>query len=148
MAEITLQKVGGRRVIGTSDLAYCNTRYHSPYLARLDPAGELEWQDKEYLGYGKRREPYYVVEALRPGDLIQAAGGSGGNKYPFRGRVVSIDDRTLTVEPIDSRTWSNLVAERKAQPAAIDVDFEPILALARGLSAEQRRTLARRIIAL
>lgn len=113
MAQVNTEQVNGRQCIGVGKLVYCNTKYHKPYLARLDEAGEMDWQVREYVGYGKHRHTYYVVEALQPGDLIQCAGGSGGNKYPFKGRVISLDEATLEVEDLSDKTWSNLVAERK-----------------------------------
>lgn len=113
MSQVKTEQVNGRQCIGTNALVYCNTKYHRPYLARLDEQGEMDWQDREYVGYGKHSRAYYVVEALQPGDLIQCAGGSGGNKYPFKGRVVALTEDTLEVEEIDDKAWSNLLAERK-----------------------------------
>lgn len=111
--EVKLQRVNGKRVIGTSSLVYCNTKYHAPYLAVIDDAGEMVWQDKEYIGYGKNRETYYSVEELNPGDLIKAAGGSGGNKYPFTGWVMEITDEVLIVEEVSQKDMSNILADRK-----------------------------------
>lgn len=106
-------EANGRKVITTGDLVYCNTKWHKPYLAVVGPDGEFVWQDKEYSGYRKHRETYYVVEALRVGDLIQAAGGSGSNKYPFKGRVVEIDDLGMVVEKMTDREFGNAVAALK-----------------------------------
>lgn len=111
---IKLDKVAGKRVIGTSSLVYCNTKYHAPYLAVIDAEGEPIWQEKEHIGYGKHRETYYVVEKLKVGDIIKAAGGSGGNKYPFIGQVVNLTETELVVEEIGEKELSNILAERKA----------------------------------
>lgn len=114
---VEFEKVNGRWCIDVCALCYCNTKYHAPYLARLTKTGEMEWQDKEHLGYGKHRQTYYVVENLRPGDYIQAAGGSGKNKYPAKCRVTDItfdgDAPGMTIEYISDQRWSNLVAERR-----------------------------------
>jgi len=118
--EVQMTKVNGRWCIGTSALIYCNTKYHAPYLGVIGPDGNLLWQDKEYVGYGKHRETYYVVEGLKAGDLIQAAGGSGTNKYPFHGRVISVDLETgvMEVEDIPDKEWGNVLAELKRQSTA------------------------------
>ncbi|GEM_PF-2599456 len=128
--KVTLTRVNGRKVIGSNDLVYCNTKYHSPYLAVISADGEMIWQEKIYSGYGKRRSTYYSVEKLMPGDHIQAAGGSGGSKYPFKGRVISITDTEIEVEQLSDEEFSNVLAERQqtktkntqttttAQPAA------------------------------
>jgi hypothetical protein len=113
MKTINLSKVNGKKAIGSSDLVYCNIKYHTPYLAVISPAGEMLWQEKLHSGYGKHRETYYNVENLKPGDYIQAAGGSGGNKYPFKGKVVELTDTTLIVEEIQDTEFSNIIAERK-----------------------------------
>ena len=113
MTTIKLDKVAGKRVIGTSDLVYCNTKYHAPYLAIIEN-GQMNWQEKVYIGYGKHRETYYSVETLKVGDLIKAAGGSGGNKYPFVGRVVNLSDTELEVESISEKELSNILAQVKS----------------------------------
>jgi hypothetical protein len=114
MTTIKLDKVSGKKVISTGDLVYCNTKYHAPYLAVIDDNGNPIWQEKVYIGYGKHRETYYSVEGLQAGDIIKAAGGSGGNKYPYVGRVVSVSDTHLEVEPISEKEMSNILAERSA----------------------------------
>lgn len=116
---ITLSRVNGRKVIGSSDLVYCNTKYHAPYLAVISPAGEMIWQEKVHSGYGKHRSTYYSVEELEPGDYIQAAGGSGGNTYPFKGRVISITDTEIEVEKLTDEEFSNIIADRKKSAAAL-----------------------------
>lgn len=115
---VKTRTVGGRQVITTSNLVYCNTKYHAPYLAVVR-GEDFDWVDKEFVGYGKYRETYYVVENLQPGDLIQAAGGSGGNKYPFKGRIVSIDDEELVVEEMNEVDFSNARIV-KAEPRSLD----------------------------
>lgn len=117
MKTINLSKINGKKAIGSNDLVYCNTKYHTPYLAIISAAGEMDWQEKLYSGYGKHRETYYNVENLKPGDYIQAAGGSGGNKYPFKGKVVDPITDTLNVEEISDSEFSNIIAERKAKAA-------------------------------
>ncbi|MGI9951413.1 CRISPR-associated protein Csx16 [Moorellaceae bacterium AZ2] len=121
MKTVEIQKVNGRYVIPTNALVYCNTKYHKPYLAVVSPSGEMIWQDKEYVGYGKHRQTYYVVEELKPGDLIQAAGGSGTNKYPFKGRVVSIDLEAgiMEVEELSDIEFGNIIAELKNKERVI-----------------------------
>ena len=113
MKTINLSKVNGKKAIGSGDLTYCNTKYHAPYLAVISAVGEMNWQEKLYTGYGKHKEAYYSVEALKPGDYIQAAGGSGGNKYPFKGKVAELTETTLVVEEIPDAEFSNIIAERK-----------------------------------
>jgi hypothetical protein len=141
---VKTQKVNGRHVITTNALTYCNTKYHRPYLAVISPDGEMIWQDKEYVGYGKHRDTFYVVEDLQPGDLIQAAGGSGNNKYPFKGRVVAIDLEagTLEVEEIGDVEFSNIIAELKNKKDA-DEKFtdeeKAIIEALKALSPERRR---------
>ena len=105
MKSATIETVGGRKVIRPNALVHCNEKYHAPYLAVLDDQGEMIWQEKIYIGYGKSRQTFYVVEELQPGDLIQCAGGSGGNKYPFKGRVLTVDLEAgkLEVEEIGER---------------------------------------------
>lgn len=113
MKTIELETVAWKKVIGASDLVYCNTKYHAPYLAVLKPGQDKpEWQQKVYVGYGKHRQTYYVVEKLKPGDIIKAAGGSGKNEYPYHGRVVSVDDRELVVEEISLKELSNLMVAK------------------------------------
>jgi hypothetical protein len=113
MKTINLSKVNGKKAIGSDDLVYCNTKYHAPYLAIISSIGEMNWQEKLYIGYGKYREAYYNVENLKPGDYIQASGGSGGNKYPFKGKVAELTETTLVVEEIPDAEFSNIIAERK-----------------------------------
>jgi hypothetical protein len=119
---IKFQKINGRWAIDTNALCYCNTKYHAPYLARLTDAGEMEWQEKTYLGYGKHRRTYYIIENLRPGDYIQAAGGSGKNKYPAKCQVVDIsfdgETPSMVIKYISDQEWGNLVAERKKNAPA------------------------------
>lgn len=116
--KVTLSRVNGVWVIASDDLVYCNLKYHSPYLAVLTPAGEMDWQEKVSSGYGKHRSVYYSVQKLQAGDYIQAAGGSGGNKYPFKGRVVSLSDTELEVEKLTDEDFSNIIAERKKNAAS------------------------------
>jgi len=113
LTAVETDKVSGFQVIRYDALVYCNLKAHAPYLARITDTGEFDWQQKVFLGYGKRRETFYVVENLEPGDLVQCAGGSGGNTYPFKGRVISLTETTFTVDEIDPKTWSNLIARRK-----------------------------------
>jgi hypothetical protein len=142
MKTVKIQKVNSRSVITTNALVYCNTKYHSPYLAVISPEGEMDWQDKEHVGYGKHREVYYVVENLQPGDLIQAAGGSGGNKYPFNGRVVTIDLEAgnLEVEELSDVEFSNLIAERKKTvPPKLSDEEKALVDALKKLDPERRR---------
>jgi hypothetical protein len=111
MKTINLSKVNGKKAIGSGDLTYCNTKYHAPYLAVISVAGDMTWQEKLYTGYGKHRDAYYSVEALKSGDYIQASGGSGGN--PFKGKVAELTETTLIVEEIQDAEFSNIIAERK-----------------------------------
>jgi len=113
---IKTEQVQNRQVIGTSDLVYCNTKYHTPYLAKLDSQAEMDWQDKIYVGFGKNREAYYSVDKLQAGDIISAAGGSGGNKYPYRGRVVALNADSIEVESLSEKEYGNIIAERRAKP--------------------------------
>lgn len=115
--EIKITVVEGRQVIGTGDLVYCNTKYHRPYLAVVR-GEEMDWQEKIYVGYGKRRETYYIVEALQPGDLIQAAGGSGGSKYPFKGKILQIGDDVLILEEMTDVEFGN-ARKAHAEPAPL-----------------------------
>lgn len=115
MKTINISKINGKKAIGSDDLVYCNTKYHAPYLAVISEAGEMVWQEKLYSGYGKHRQTYYNVENLKLGDYIQAAGGSGGNKYPFKGKVAELTETTLTVEEISDIEFSNIIAEKKAK---------------------------------
>ncbi|MBW1947565.1 MAG: hypothetical protein JRI33_06455 [Deltaproteobacteria bacterium] len=113
--EITVKigKTNGRPTIGCQSLVYCNTRYHRPYLA-IVRGKEMDWQPIEYVGYGKKADPHYVVENIQPGDLIQVAGGSGGNKYPFKGRVVSITENELMVKKLSDAEFGNARANYTA----------------------------------
>jgi len=113
MIEVKTTIVNGKRCIKVNAFTYINTKYHKPYLAVLSPDGEPIWQEKEYVGYGKNAEVYYSVENLRKMDVIKAAGGSGGNKYPFTGIVIDIDDNSITVDSIDYKDFNNMVAKRK-----------------------------------
>jgi hypothetical protein len=90
-------------------------------LGKLDQYGDFDWQDREYLGYGKHCEVYYVVENLEAGDYIQCAGGSGGHKYPFKGEVIERTATTLTVRQMDNREWSNVKSRlKKSRPVQED----------------------------
>lgn len=113
MKTINLSNVNGKKAIRSNDLVYCNTKYHAPYLAVISAAGEMVWQEKLYSGYGKHKDVYYNVETLKPGDYIQAAGGSGGNKYPFKGKVAELTETTMTVEEISDVEFSNIIAGKK-----------------------------------
>lgn len=115
---VKIETVNGRPVIKYDSLTYCNLKYHSPYLAVISSAGDMIWQDKEYTGYGKHRVPYYDVSKLKAGDLIQMAGGSGGNKYPYKGRVIERNAEELTVEKISDQDFSNMVAALKIEAPA------------------------------
>lgn len=139
---VKIQKVNGRSVIGTGSLTYCNTKYHTPYLAVISPVGEMDWQEKVYVGYGKHRETFYCVENLKPGDLIQCAGGSGGNKYPFKGEIVAIDLEagTLEVNQVDDVWFSNAIAERKkAAPLELSDEEKALVEALKILDPERRR---------
>ncbi len=118
MTTINLSNVSGKKAIRSNDLVYCNTKYHAPYLAVISASGETVWQEKLYSGYGKHRDTYYNVENLKPGDYIQAAGGRGGNKYPFKGKVAELTETTLTVEETSDIEFSNIIAEKKAKVQA------------------------------
>lgn len=104
-------------------LTYCNLKYHAPYLAKVSPQGEMMWQDKEYVGYGKHRDVFYSVANLQVGDIIQVAGGSGGNKYPYKGKVVEKTDEKIVFEELSDQEFSNIIAERKATKP---VEIKPI----------------------
>ena len=139
---VQIEKVNGRFVIGTDALTYCNTKYHTPYFAVISPAGEMNWQEKVYVGYGKHRKTYYVVENLQLGDLIQCAGGSGSNKYPFKGRVIAIDldAGTLEVEKLNDVEFGNLVAERKKSiPPALTNEEKALVEALKALDPERRK---------
>jgi hypothetical protein len=113
MITVDTTTVQAKQCIGTSALVYCNTKYHKPYLARIAADGEMDWQERVYTGYGKHSQAYYVVEKLQPGDFIQCAGGSGDNKYPFKGKVISVGDDYIEIEELADKAFSNIVAERK-----------------------------------
>lgn len=120
MKEINIEKVNGKPVIAHDALTYCNLKYHAPYLAKVSPQGEMVWQDKEYVGYGKHRDVFYSVANLQVGDIIQVAGGSGGNKYPYKGKVSEKTDEKIVFEELNDQEFSNILAERKAtKPAEI-----------------------------
>ncbi len=114
MKEISIEKVNGKPVIAHDALTYCNLKYHSPYLAKVSSQGEMVWQDKEYVGYGKHKEVLYSVANLQFGDIIQVAGGSGGNKYPFKGKVSEKTDEKIAFEELTDQEFSNILADRKA----------------------------------
>lgn len=120
MSEIKIEKVNGKPVMAHDALTYCNLKYHAPYLAKVSPQGEMMWQDKEYVGYGKSRDVFYSVANLQVGDIIQVAGGSGGNKYPYKGKVVEKTDEKIVFEKLSDQDFSNIIAERKAtKPAEV-----------------------------
>lgn len=104
--KIKTRTINGTQVISTSDLKYCNTKYHAPYLAIVQ-GNEMDWQRKIYVGYGKRQEIYYDVSNLKAGDLIKAAAGSGGNKYPFTGRIISRNETEINVLEMSEIDFSN-----------------------------------------
>lgn len=116
MFEVKTQKVNGKRCVAVNSFGYINTKVHKPYLAVMNAVGDPVWQDREYIGYGKHSEVFYCVEKLKPGDLIKAAGGSGGNKYPFVGIVKEVQEDALMVESMDYQEFGNIIAERKAAP--------------------------------
>ena len=124
--DVKIEKVNGFNCIASWSLKHFNIKYHAPYLARIDDNGEFDWQPKQYVGYGKRRDVYYDIEALMPGDLIQAAAGSGTNKYPFKGRVLSITDTILEVEELSDKEFGNLVAELVNKPKQTQVTIEEL----------------------
>lgn len=107
--EYDLEKIGGEWCLKYNEVIYCNDRYHKPYLAKVE-GGEFEWQDKKYTGYGKNRIAYYSVSELAVGDYIQMAGGSGGNKYPWKGQVTEIDREigTITLYQMSDEEFSNV----------------------------------------
>lgn len=107
---IDFDTVKGQKVIGTGALGYCNTKYHRPYLAVVRAGEEMDWQEKLYEGYGKHQSVYYSVADLLAGDLIKAAGGSGGNKYPHKARVLEIFDDHMIVETLSDKAFGNAVA--------------------------------------
>lgn len=120
MSEIKIEKVNGKPVMAHDALTYCNLKYHAPYLAKVSPLGEMMWQDKEYVGYGKHRDVFYSVANLQVGDIIQVAGGSGGNKYPYKGKVAEKTDEKIVFEELSDQEFSNILAERKStKPAEI-----------------------------
>lgn len=123
MSEIKIEKVNGKPVMAHNALRYCNIKYHSPYLAKISPQGEMVWQDKEYVGYGKHKEVFYSVANLQVGNVIQVAGGSGGNKYPYKGIVVEKTDEKIVFEEMSDQEFSNMIAERKATKP---VEIKPI----------------------
>ena len=116
---IAIQEVNGRLCVSTGAFGYCNTKYHKPYLAVVDDLGRFTWQPREYVGYGKNRVCYYVVENLKAGDVIQAAGGSGSNKYPHKGTIVSVDldGMTLEFEKLSDKEFGNIVKRYQRQSA-------------------------------
>jgi hypothetical protein len=124
--EVSIQRVNGTPVIAHGALKYCNLKYHKPYLAAISEHGDMLWQDKEYVGYGKHKEVFYSVGNLIAGDIVQAAGGSGGNKYPFKGRVVDKTDDTIVFEELSDQEFSNILAERKASKPAEVKAAEPL----------------------
>lgn len=113
MEEIKIEKANGKPVMAHNALTYCNLKYHAPYFAKISSQGEMVWQDKEYVGYGKHKEVFYSVANLQVGDIIQVAGGSGGNKYPYKGKVVEKTDEKIVFEELTDQEFSNIVAERK-----------------------------------
>lgn len=115
MSEVKIEKVNGKPVMAHDALTYCNLKYHAPYFAKVSTQGEMMWQDKEYVGYGKHKDVFYSVANLHVGDIVQAAGGSGGNKYPYKGKVVEKTDEKLVFEQLSDQEFSNIIAERKAQ---------------------------------
>ncbi|MDD5435355.1 MAG: hypothetical protein PH343_08000 [Nitrospira sp.] len=118
MDEIKIEKVNGKPVMAHDALKYCNLKYHAPYLAKISPTREMIWQDKEYVGYGKHKEVFYSVANLQVADIIQAAGGSGGNKYPYKGKVVEKTDEKIVFEELSDQEFSNIIAERKTSKPA------------------------------
>jgi hypothetical protein len=67
----------------------------------LDPKFGL---NRDFLGRAfydaKGKSGGYAVDALKPGDIIEEAGGAGKKVYKEYARVVSIDDTTLEYEYI------------------------------------------------
>lgn len=110
---VNTEQIKGEQVIKFNSFAHVNTRHHKPYLARIDEKGEMDWQKKVFDGYGKHSTAYYVVSDLKPGDLIQSAGGSGTNTYPTKARVIALTDDTLEVEIMTDAEFDNIVALRK-----------------------------------
>ncbi len=134
MSEIKIEKVNGKPVMAHNVLKYCNLKYHAPYLAKVSPQGEMVWQDKEYVGYGKNKSVFYSVANLQIGDIIQVAGGSGGNKYPYKGKVVEKTDEKIVFEELTDQEFSNIIAERKAYKP---IEIKPI-----GLSDAEKALIA------
>lgn len=132
--QITTKIVEGTQVIGTSDLKYCNTKYHPPYLTVVR-GEDMDWQDKVYVGYGKHRQTFYDVSKLQPGDLIKAAAGSGGNKYPFTGRVVAIADDEIEVEEMSLIDFGN--AAKAYAPTQLTEDELVIVSQLKTLSPDR-----------
>jgi len=103
----------------------------------------MDWQPIIRVGYGKSAEPYYVVENLQPSDLIQVAGGSGTNKYPFKGQVVSISETELKVKSLSDIEFSNARAATTA--AELNEDELRLVEKLRELKPERLSLILREV---
>lgn len=105
---------------------YVNTKWHKPYLFRLDATGNVEFQPRFRDGWNG--PIYYDVSNLKVGDWIQAAGGSFKNKYPLHGQVleVNLQDNFLLIREV---TASAFAAERRRREKEAQTNTaQPVLA--------------------